>query len=166
MRKFVFVLLGLALLVGSLTPIASAATAPKAEVKSTTKKVSTGVTAQQIRAAVTPLLGIRYRYGSENPKRGLDCSGFLKNVYKKFGITLPRSSVAQSKIGVRVSKQNLKPGDLVFFNTNGRRISHVGVYMGGGKFAHAASSSGTRISSLSESYYMKRYVTARRVIGI
>jgi len=86
-------------------------------------------------------------------------------VFKKLGVSIPHASSSQSKLGKKVAKDDLIAGDLVFFNTNGRGISHVGIYVGDGKFAHSSSSKGITISGLSDSYYVKRYVTARRVMS-
>ncbi|HVL38399.1 MAG TPA: LysM peptidoglycan-binding domain-containing protein, partial [Fimbriimonadaceae bacterium] len=86
--------------------------------------------------------GIRYRYGGTS-RSGFDCSGFTTTVFKSQGVKLPRTSAAQSKVGQPVSKDNLRPGDLVFFRTRGgRSISHVGIYQGNGKFIHASSGGG------------------------
>ncbi|MDT3427903.1 cell wall-associated NlpC family hydrolase [Paenibacillus forsythiae] len=109
------------------------------------------------------VLGTPYQYGG-NTTSGFDCSGFVLYVLRKFNVDdLPRTSQSQARVGTSVAKDDLRAGDLVFFNTFGRGISHAGVYIGGGQFAHASSSKGVRISKLSDSYYQDRYVTARRV---
>lgn len=110
-------------------------------------------------------LGSRYVYGATG-NGGYDCSGLVYSVYKnELGINIPRSSREQSNHGQQVSKSNLQAGDLIFFNTSGRGVSHVGIYKGNGDFVHA--SSGQRkvmVSNLSESYYSSRYVNATRVL--
>lgn len=114
------------------------------------------------------LMGVRYKWGSASVSRGgLDCSGFTTHVFAKHGIKLPRTSIEQSRYGQSVSKDGLKSGDLVFFKTRGgSRVSHVGIYMGGGKFIHSSSGGGkVQINSLSDSYYSRRYAGARRVSG-
>lgn len=111
---------------------------------------------------VDGLLGIDYDYGGTTTD-GFDCSGFTSYVFKKLGVTLPHSSKSQYTLGTKVAKDDLRAGDLVFFNTDGSGVSHVGIYVGDGKFAHAASK-GVTISNLDEKYYAARYVGARRVL--
>ena len=110
-------------------------------------------------------LGSTYVYG-DTGKDGYDCSGLIYAVYKnQLGINLPRTSSEQSKYGKQVSRSELQAGDLIFFNTSGNGVSHVGIYMGNGQFVHA--SSGQKkvvVSKLSENYYDTRYVNATRVL--
>ena len=107
--------------------------------------------------------GVPYRYAGMT-SRGMDCSGLVSRVLQAHGIRAPHSSAALFKMGTPVSVKELRAGDLLFFVTRGRRVSHVGLYIGEGKFVHASSRSGGVItSSLSESYYAKRYVGARRM---
>lgn len=108
-------------------------------------------------------LGARYRYGGSS-SRGFDCSGFTAYIYRQHGIHLPHNSAAQYRVGKPVSRSELKPGDLVFFRTRGNRISHVGIYIGNGKFVHASSARGrVRVDTLNSGYYHQRYVGARRI---
>jgi len=116
-------------------------------------------------------LGTRYSWGGTNLTRGVDCSGFVYAVYRDFGYTLNRTSRDQIKNGTRISKSELLPGDLVFFDTtnatNRGYISHVGIYIGNGQFIHSSSSSRTpyvTINALSENYYSIRYVGATRIL--
>ncbi|WP_281883771.1 C40 family peptidase [Paenibacillus sp. YYML68] len=115
-------------------------------------------------AAVNDGLGSPYKWAGTTTK-GFDCSGYTSWVFAKFNIQLPHSSKSQAQLGTHVDKNDLRPGDLVFFNTDGRGISHVGVYVGDGKFYHSATNEGVVITKLSDSYYVKRYVTARRILS-
>jgi len=113
-------------------------------------------------------IGTPYAYGGTNLNKGVDCSGFVYMVMKEHGITLNRSSITMVNNGVTVQRSQLQPGDLVFFATSGgRRISHVGIYIGNKKFIHSSSSRsswGVTISSLDEPTYNRQYVTANRVL--
>jgi len=111
------------------------------------------------------LQGIRYRYGGTT-LNGFDCSGFTQYVFKQIGVDIPRTASEQAKVGLAISKDSLKPGDLVFFETVRAGISHVGIYIGNGQFIHAASGSShkVKISQLNSSYYETRYRGAVRII--
>ena len=120
--------------------------------------------AQKIITDAKAYIGTPYLWGGTTPK-GFDCSGFVQYIYKNNGISLPRTTSQQWKVGTYVSKSDLKPGDLIFLqNTYREGVSHVGIYIGDGKMIHASSSKGVVISSLSTSYYTKHYLGARRVI--
>ncbi|MFB3881842.1 MAG: NlpC/P60 family protein [Armatimonadota bacterium] len=107
--------------------------------------------------------GVRYRYGGTTT-RGMDCSGLVSRVLNSHGISAPHNSRALYRLGKPVARDDLQSGDLVFFSTRGRGISHVGIYMGDGKFVHASSGKGSvRVDTLNEGYYARRYVGARRV---
>jgi cell wall-associated NlpC family hydrolase len=109
-------------------------------------------------------LGVPYVYGGQSPK-GFDCSGFAQYVFNKFEIKLPRSSSQQAKVGTKVTRAQALPGDLIFFNTSGgKQISHVGIYLGGGKFIHASQNDGISITLLDSGYYANRLVTLRRIL--
>ncbi|MBW5448681.1 NlpC/P60 family protein [Cohnella sp. CFH 77786] len=112
---------------------------------------------------IAKVMGVDYDYGGTTTS-GFDCSGFTGYVFKKLGIELPRSSKEQFARGKKVARDDLRAGDLVFFNTSGSGVSHVGIYVGEGKFAHASVTRGVTIDSLSAEYYAKRYMGARRVM--
>jgi cell wall-associated NlpC family hydrolase len=108
--------------------------------------------------------GVPYVWGGTSPS-GFDCSGFTHYVFLKNGIVIPRVAKDQYKNGTWVSKSQLKPGDLVFFSTYTPGASHVGIYLGSNKFIHASSGAGKiTISDLSNSYYVKHYLGAKRII--
>ena len=107
-----------------------------------------------------------YVFGGNNPKFGLDCSSFTMYVYKKLGIELPRTARAQFNVGVPIRVENLKIGDLVFFRTYARYPSHVGIYIGNGKFIHFSSMyHGLAVSSLNSRYFKRRFIGAKRVLS-
>ena len=108
-------------------------------------------------------IGVPYRWGGESPQTGFDCSGLTMVVYRLNGLDLPRSSSQQWKAGRPIKRSELSRGDLVFFATSaGRRVSHVGIYTGNGKFLHAPRRGrNIQISSLSSTYYRTRYLGAR-----
>ncbi|AET66295.1 cell wall-associated hydrolase, invasion-associated protein [Desulfosporosinus orientis DSM 765] len=124
--------------------------------------VSRGSGGSSIVDRALSLQGTRYVFGGTS-KSGFDCSGFTKYVFASAGISLPRTSYSQFASGTPVSKSDLRSGDLVFFSTYAKGASHVGIYIGGGRFVHAANpSSGVKVSSLSDSFYSSRYLGARR----
>lgn len=110
------------------------------------------------------LLGHPYAYGRAGPE-SFDCSGLTTYVFGRIGVKLPRSSAGQMRAGLPVRRQDLTLGDLVFFRTNGRDVSHVGIYLYGGEFIHASSARGrVTTSTMSQGYYERYYAGAARVI--
>jgi cell wall-associated NlpC family hydrolase len=111
------------------------------------------------------LIGIRYRRGGTSPDSGFDCSGFVGHVFHEgLGLYLPHSAREMSKTGSPVARNELKPGDLVFFNTMRRTVSHVGIYLGDNLFVHAPRSGGkVRIEDLGTRYWVRHFNGARRV---
>ncbi|UQZ84843.1 Murein DD-endopeptidase MepS/Murein LD-carboxypeptidase precursor [Paenibacillus konkukensis] len=114
--------------------------------------------------AVNEELGVPYKWAGTTTK-GFDCSGYTSFVFAKFDIDLPHTSKGQAEIGTTVAQDDLRPGDLVFYNTDGKGISHVGIYVGDGKFYHSATNKGVTVTKLSDSYYTKRFVTAKRILS-
>ncbi|WP_244815750.1 C40 family peptidase [Caballeronia sp. Lep1P3] len=111
------------------------------------------------------MIGVRYRWGGDTPDSGLDCSGFVRYVFQDtLGMTLPRRAEEMSRVGEKVRVSDLKPGDLVFFNTMRRSFSHVGIYIGDNKFVHSPSTGSTiRVDDMENAYWEKRFTGARRI---
>jgi cell wall-associated NlpC family hydrolase len=110
-------------------------------------------------------LGVPYRRGGSSAASGFDCSGFVRSVYEStLGTVLPRRAAEQAQITQTIDKDELRPGDLVFFNTMRRAFSHVGIYVGDGNFIHSPRVGGkVRVESMRETYWSKRFDGARRV---
>ncbi len=110
------------------------------------------------------LQGIRYQYGKDSPQEGFDCSGFVKHVYQHQGIKLPRTTTEMARSLREVPKHDVHSGDLVFFNTNGKPFSHVGIYVSNDDFIHAPSQRTGRVlvSSLKNQYWKKHFTGVRR----
>jgi cell wall-associated NlpC family hydrolase len=110
-------------------------------------------------------LGVRYRRGGATPESGFDCSGYVRSVFaESLGLILPHNAKAISQTGVRVTKNELQPGDLVFFNTMRRAFSHVGIYLGNDLFVHAPrTGTKVRIEDMTDRYWNRRFDGARRV---
>jgi cell wall-associated NlpC family hydrolase len=111
------------------------------------------------------LLGVPYKRGGTSEEKGFDCSGFVRYMYEKsVGLVLPRRAEEQAKVTEEISRSELKPGDLVFFNTLKRTFSHVGIYVGDGKFIHAPRpGKAVRVDDMREAYWQQRFNGARRV---
>ena len=113
------------------------------------------------------LVGTRYRYGGNTPEGGFDCSGLVAYVFREAtGLQLPRSTREQIDYPARqIGRADLRPGDLLFFNPRGGRPSHIGIYVGEGRFVHAPSSGGTvRLDTLSSDYWRRSFVSAKRIL--
>jgi cell wall-associated NlpC family hydrolase len=111
------------------------------------------------------MLGVDYRYGGKSPQTGFDCSGLVAHVFREaYGIELPHNARAQSEMGMRVSLSELRAGDLVFYNTLNRPFSHVGIYLGDGRFVHAPKTGAqVRVEPIGGKYWMRRFDGARRI---
>ncbi|OPH57905.1 hydrolase [Paenibacillus ferrarius] len=128
----------------------------------TATATSTALKANSILATGKQYMGVRYQFGApKGSTRSFDCSSFTQYVYGKSGVNLPRSSQAQSHVGTYVPRNQLQPGDLVFFYSP---IHHVGIYMGNGKILHTYGSPGVTISDLNSNWWSSHYSTARRVL--
>ncbi|NES10984.1 C40 family peptidase [Pseudomonas laurentiana] len=117
------------------------------------------------------LIGTRYRFGGTTEASGFDCSGFIGYLFREeAGMNLPRSTREMINVKApQVARNNLKPGDLLFFSTNGRgRVSHAGIYLGDDQFIHSSSrrSGGVRIDSLGDRYWSKTFIEAKRALAM
>ena len=126
---------------------------------------SAGERASSLVISAMGFLGVPYRYGGNNFETGVDCSGFVRAVYEQSaGKVLPRRAVDQAAATETIDRSELKPGDLVFFNTMKRTFSHVGIYLGEGKFIHSPRAGAhVRVESMRVAYWNKRFNGARRV---
>lgn len=111
------------------------------------------------------LMGIAYRFGGNSPVNGFDCSGFVRYVFQRsIGVNLPRTAAEQARMGREISRSDLRPGDIVFFNTRGFSYSHNGLYIGNGKFVHAPrTGKNIEIGNMSNSYWSGRFNGGRRI---
>jgi cell wall-associated NlpC family hydrolase len=126
-----------------------------------------GATTERDRPLIHALqaLGVQYRYGGRSPENGFDCSGLIAHVFARaWGTLLPAGTEALSKVGTAVKRKELEPGDLVFFNTRNRPFSHVGLYLGDGRFVHAPRRGAfVRVESAETAYWRTRFNGARRL---
>jgi len=118
-----------------------------------------------VAATAKTQIGRPYKYGGASPKTGFDCSGLIVWSYKQHGVSVPRQAKDQARYGKAVKQSQLKPGDIVVFRISSRSGYHTGIYSGKGKFVHSPSS-GKKIreDSMTEDYWKRRYVSARRVL--
>jgi len=139
-------------------------TQPAEEVGHGTETPATPQEAEALMRAIMAL-DTDYRYGGQSMANGFDCSGLVAYVFKSaWGLELPHSSRAQSEYGIPVAASALRPGDLVFYNTTHRPYSHVGIYLGDGKFIHAPrTGERVRIEDLHKRYWVRRFNGARRI---
>lgn len=108
-------------------------------------------------------VGIPYRWGGDNVVEGMDCSGFVRAVYNLCGISIPRTSREQYRVGEPVTMEDLSDGDLLFFGSDADKINHVGIYVGNGRFVHAPRrGEEIKVSSVGDGYFEKRFIGARR----
>ena len=121
-------------------------------------------TGDEVAIYALDLLGTGYRFGGKNPEAGLDCSGMVSYIYRQAaGINVSGSAADIARRGREIDPKTLRPGDLVFFNTEHKPFSHVAIYIGENRFVHAPSTNGrVRIDRLDNHYYAERYEMARR----
>ncbi|WP_095155408.1 C40 family peptidase [Pseudomonas sp. Irchel 3E13] len=147
------------------------ATEEELEQFSSSKPYQLPVLADSILERGMSLIGTRYRFGGTSEQSGFDCSGFIGYLFREeAGMNLPRSTREMINVDAPlVSRNNLKPGDLLFFSTNGRgRVSHAGIYLGDNQFIHSSSrrSGGVRIDSLGDRYWSKTFIEAKRALAM
>jgi murein DD-endopeptidase len=149
----------LALLVAAL---AGCAGSPEAPDRPAVARAS-DETARKAVDVARNMVGKPYKYAGDTPA-GFDCSGLVRYSYGKAGIQLPRDTRSQRNLSVPVSLRNLREGDLLFFDQEGKKASHVGMYVGDGRFVHAPSTGGkVRTDSLKAEFWKKHFVDARRI---
>ncbi|WAB99317.1 MULTISPECIES: C40 family peptidase [Pseudomonas] len=138
---------------------------------STSKPYQLPALADSILERGMSLIGTRYRFGGTSQASGFDCSGFIGYLFREeAGMTLPRSTREMINVDApKVARNKLKPGDLLFFSTNGRgRVSHAGIYLGDNQFIHSSSrrSGGVRIDNLGDRYWSKTFIEAKRALAM
>lgn len=157
-------MLSSSLLIGGIGASSAAEQVRKPEEQSFLERYTNA--AQDVILQGLKLVGVRYRWGGNDEDSGLDCSGFVRLVFKdSIGTSLPRTAREMSEVGEKIDSTQLKPGDLVFFNTMRRTFSHVGIYLGDNHFLHAPRKGAeVRVENMDSSYWMSRYNGARRIL--
>jgi len=147
-----------------LVPALQSAVAEIAKARESGESRSTAAPREMLASFAMTLRDIRYRRGGRAPTTGFDCSGFVHYVFAHaLGVDLPDTSATQYLDGSQVARNELQTGDLVFFHTRGKRVSHVGIYLDNGRFIHSPSTGKrVRVDELADRYWAKRYMGARR----
>jgi cell wall-associated NlpC family hydrolase len=163
MLKRCLILMALAWL--PLTAAADDASRPPGGVTPATEEAGMFAQAREFALSALGFIGVRYKWGGSSPDTGFDCSGLIRYVYAQItGQTLPGNAQEISRVGEAVDQSELRPGDLVFFNTLRRPFSHVGIYLGDSRFVHAPSRGGAvEIVDMRQRYWKSRYNGARRL---
>jgi len=153
------------LLTAALALAVSAHALPTQANSETVEPIEQSIMMQGVANRALQYIGVPYRFGGSNPKSGFDCSGLVNHVYREaLGIVLPRTSRQLASIGAYVAAPDLRPGDLVFFNTRGAANSHVGIYWGDGRFIHSPRPHTlVRIDQLDDPDYRGLFEDARRL---
>lgn len=132
-------------------------------ISTTVPAMASASSSESLISSAKTYIGTPYKYGGTTTA-GFDCSGYVQRVFSDDGISIPRATSSQYTTGTSVAKADLQTGDLVFFNTTGKGVSHVGIFIEGGNFIHSSTSQGVMISALDDPYYWgSRYIGARRV---
>ncbi len=159
----------------AITPSAETATIAASEPASKPRKTPTSTATRKVATDYAPaqdlllsamsLIGVKYKWGGNTPESGLDCSGFIRYVFQNtLNIALPRTALGMSRMGGTIDKGELKPGDLVFFNTLKRQFSHVGIYLGDNRFIHSPRSGrNVEVANMGDKYWTSRFDGARRM---
>ncbi len=160
----------LATLLGGLATLgpAGASDMPAAATESQAPTTTSAPYVERVRDVIfyaLSMVGIDYRWGGSSPQTGFDCSGLVSHVFRQIaGLVLPRDSYAMARMGKPVTLDDLKPGDLVFFNTMRRPFSHVGIYLGDRRFIHAPTKGKqVHVVDMTQPYWSQRYNGARRI---
>lgn len=150
------------LLLLSISLLLAACSSPPARQQAVSDEQMNDLVIYAMSLADTP-----YRYGGNSANSGFDCSGFVGHVYRQtLGVSLPRTSRDISRVGTPISRSDLRPGDLVFYNTLRASFSHVGIYIGDGKFVHSPKSGNrVRVEQMQMRYWQERFDGARRIGG-
>ena len=150
------------LLLLSISLLLAACSSPPARQQAVSDEQMNDLVIYAMSLADTP-----YRYGGNSANSGFDCSGFVGHVYRQtLGVSLPRTSREISRFGTPISRNDLRPGDLVFYNTLRASFSHVGIYIGDGKFVHSPKSGDrVRVEQMQMRYWQERFDGARRIGG-
>lgn len=154
---------GFILFVGSLFVFLSSCRVKKHVLNEERKELREIPIKKNLKKEIDAWLGTPYKYGG-NSHNGVDCSGFVNKIYLDvYGVQLPRTSKEIYKVAIPIKTKELKEGDLVFFNYDGKGVSHVGIYLEEGKYVHASSQKGVVINELNNTYTQKHFVGAGRI---